>query len=104
MGINIAELVTITRGALANAGLIPADLRAVRQEQDAHGTVFGAGSDALRQAIDKMAEMGVEIPLDKEKADYLVITSVIDILLFNDSQYGGSGGSIAATTCRMTGL
>jgi Fe-S oxidoreductase len=88
MGINIAELVTITRAGLANAGLIPADLRAVQQEQEANGTVFGAGPEALKQAIDKMAEMGVDIPLDKEKADYLVITSVIDILLFNDSLMG----------------
>lgn len=88
MGINIAELVTITRSALANAGLIPADLRAVQQEQQAYGTVFGAGPDALKQAIDKMAEMGVDIPLDKEKADYLVVTSVIDLLIFNDSLMG----------------
>ncbi len=88
MGINIAELVTITRAGLANAGLVPADLRAVQQEQDTYGTVFGAGPDALKQAVNKMAEMGVEIPLDKEKADYLVVTSVIDILLFNDSLMG----------------
>ncbi len=88
MGINIAELVTITRAGLANAGLIPADLRAVQQEQQAYGTVFGAGPDALKQAVERMAEQGVEIPLDKDKADYLVITSVIDILLFNDTLMG----------------
>lgn len=88
MGINIAQLVTVTRAGLANAGLIPADLRAVQQEQQAYGSVFGAGPDALHQAIEKIGEMGIEIPLDKEKADYLVITSVIDILLFNDSLMG----------------
>lgn len=88
MGINIAELVTITRSGLANAGLVPAGLRAVQQEQDAYGTVFGAGPDQLRQAIEKLAEDGIDIPLDKEQADYLVITSVVDILLFNDQLIG----------------
>jgi Fe-S oxidoreductase len=84
MGINIAELVTITRAALANAGLVPADLRAVQQEQEGYGTVFGAGPDMLKQAVGKFAEMGVEIPLDKDQADYMILTSVVDIMLFND--------------------
>lgn len=88
MGINIAELVTITRAGLAHAGLVPADLRAVQQEQDAYGTVFGAGPDQLRQAIEKFAKNGIDIPLDKDRADYLVITSVVDILLFNDQLIG----------------
>ena len=88
MGINIAELVTITRAGLANAGLVPAGLRAVQQEQEGYGTVFGGGPDQLRQAIKKIAEEGVEIPLDKDKADYLVITSVVDILLFTDQLMG----------------
>jgi Fe-S oxidoreductase len=84
MGINIAGLVTLTRHALANAGLIPDDLAAVEQEQGSRGTVFGAGPEHLKQALERLAENGLEAPLDKERADYLVLTSVVDLLLFND--------------------
>jgi Fe-S oxidoreductase len=84
MGINIAGMVTITRQALAEAGLVPPDLRAVQQEQGARGTVFGAGPDTVRQAVEQMRSLGHEVPLDKEQADYLVLTSVVDMMLFTD--------------------
>jgi len=84
MGINVAGLVTLTRHALANAGLIPDDLAAVEQEQGTHGTVFGAGPEQLEQALSHLREQGLEAPLDKEQADYMVLTSVVDLLLFND--------------------
>ena len=84
MGINIAGIVTTTRQALAEAGLVPADLRAVQQEQGARGTVFGAGADTVRQAVEQMRALGHDVPLDKEKADYLVLTSVVDMMLFTD--------------------
>jgi len=84
MGINVAGLVTLTRHALANAQLIPDELAAVEQEQGRHGTVFGAGPDQLRKALEQLRQQGLEAPLDKEKADYLVLTSVVDLLLFND--------------------
>ncbi len=84
MGINVAGLVTTTRHALANAGLIPDDLAAVEQEQGSRGTVFGAGAEHLRKALERLAAQGLEAPLDKERADYLVLTSVVDLLLFND--------------------
>ena len=84
MGINIAGLVTLTRHALANAGLIPDDLAAVEQEQGRYGTVFGAGPDQLHQAVEQLRQQGLEVPLDREKADYMVLTSVVDLLLFTD--------------------
>jgi Fe-S oxidoreductase len=84
MGINIAGIVTTTRQALAEAGLVPADLRAVQQEQGANGTVFGAGPDTVHQAVEQMRARGHDVPLDKEKADYLVLTSVVDMMLFTD--------------------
>ncbi|MGV6827756.1 MAG: (Fe-S)-binding protein [bacterium] len=85
MGINIAAMVNINRQAYAEAGMIPADLRAVAQEQCAYGTVFGAGPDHLKQALDAMKQQGLEAPLNKEKADVMVLTSVVDIMLFNDA-------------------
>lgn len=88
MGINIADGVNVMREAYAEAGLIPAPLRAVEQEQCNQGTVFGVGPDQLRGAVGKMHEMGVDIPLDREQADVLVLTTVVDIMLFNDALIG----------------
>ena len=48
------------------------------------GTVFGAGPDTVHQAVEQMRARGHDVPLDKEKADYLVLTSVVDMMLFTD--------------------
>lgn len=85
MGIDIASMVNVTRQGLAEAGLIPAGLRAVEQEQGDYGTVFGVGPDQLRQAIDEIRAKGHDVPIDKQKADVLVLSSTIDILLFRDA-------------------
>ena len=85
MGIDIAAMVHITREGLAQAGLIPAGLRAVEQEQGSRGTVFGVGPDQIRQAVDDLRAKGHEVPINKEKADILVLSSTIDVLLFKDA-------------------
>lgn len=85
MGIDIASMVNVTRQGLADAGLIPAGLRAVEQEQGSRGTVFGVGPEQLRAALDELRSRGIEVPIDKPKADILVLTSTIDILLFKDA-------------------
>jgi Fe-S oxidoreductase len=84
MGIDIASMVNVSRQGLAEAGLIPAGLRAVEQEQGSRGTVFGVGPEQLRGAVDALRDKGLPVPIDKEKADILVLTSTIDILLFKD--------------------
>jgi len=85
MGINIARGVNIMREALAAAGLAPDELAAVAREQEQRGTVFGVGPKELQAAIAKLRESGLDVPLDKPKADVLVLTTVIDILLFQDA-------------------
>ncbi|MCB1723476.1 MAG: (Fe-S)-binding protein [Gammaproteobacteria bacterium] len=85
MGIDIASMVNVTRQGLAEAGLIPAGLRAVEQEQGEHGTVFGVGPEQLCTAVEELRARGYEVPVDKERADILVLTSTIDVLLFNDA-------------------
>ena len=85
MGINIARGVNVMREALATAGLAPHELAAVAQEQEQRGTVFGVGPKELQAAIAKLRESGLDVPLDKPKADVLVLTTVIDILLFQDA-------------------
>jgi Fe-S oxidoreductase len=84
MGINIASIVNTSRQALAQAGLIPDDLRAVGQEQCMRGTVFGAGPDMLHQVLDELRAEGLDTPLDKDKAEVLVLTSTVDLQLFKD--------------------
>ncbi|MCB1774004.1 MAG: (Fe-S)-binding protein [Gammaproteobacteria bacterium] len=84
MGIDIASMVNVTRQGLAEAGLIPAGLRAVEQEQGSRGTVFGVGPEQLRGAVEALRAKGLDVPIDKDKADILVLSSTIDILLFKD--------------------
>lgn len=85
MGINIARGVNVMREALAAAGLVPDELLAVEQEQAGRGSVFGVGVNELKAALEKLRAAGHEVPLDKPKAEVLVLTTVIDILLFQDS-------------------
>ncbi len=85
MGINIARGVNVMREALAVAGLVPDELLAVEQEQDQRGSVFGVGPAELRAVVDKLRATGVDIPLDKPQADVMVLTTVIDVLLFQDA-------------------
>lgn len=88
MGINIAAGVNVMREAYAEAGLIPAELRAVEQEQCGRGTVFGFGTEQFEQGLNMMKEQGMDIPVNKEKADVLVLSTVVDMMLFNDAFVG----------------
>lgn len=84
MGINIAAGVNVMREAMANAEMIPDELAAVEQEQ-CQGSVFGFGRDQFVEAVEKLREQGLDIPLDKEQADVLVLSTVVDLMLFNDA-------------------
>jgi Fe-S oxidoreductase len=85
MGINIARGVNVMREALAAAGLVPDELLALEQEQAGRGSIFGVGPEELKAAVAGLRSQGLEVPLDKPKADVLVLTTVIDILLFRDA-------------------
>jgi Fe-S oxidoreductase len=82
MGIDIATMIHTARGALCAAELAPDEIRAVAAEQAQQDTVFGASPDKLRGLVDSLQEqVGIEIPLDKEQADILVLTSGLDIAM-----------------------
>jgi Fe-S oxidoreductase len=85
MGINIARGVNVMREALSEAGLAPLELMAVAQEQAGRGTVFGVGPAELAQAVGELRERGIAVPLDEPRADVLLVTTVIDVLLFRDA-------------------
>ena len=89
MGIHIAELVEFHREALADAGLIPAEIRAMQQEQNADGTIFQCTQDVMEFKVKEACEKhGIEIPLNKEGAEVMVLTSGLDIMLYNDAMAG----------------
>jgi Fe-S oxidoreductase len=85
MGINIARGVNVMREALFEAGLAPLELLAVAQEQAGRGTVFGVGPQQLKQSLDALRSQGIHIPLDAPQADVMLVTTVIDVLLFQDA-------------------
>lgn len=85
MGVNTPRAVNVMREALFEAGLAPLELTAVAQEQAGRGTVFGVGPQQLRQAVDKLRGQGIVVPLDEESADVLLVTTVIDVLLYTDA-------------------
>ncbi len=85
MGVNTARGVNVMREALYEAGLAPLELQAVAQEQAGRGTVFGVGPNELRQTLDQLRAQGVVIPLDEPRADVMLVTTVIDVLLYQDA-------------------
>jgi len=85
MGVNIARGVNVMREVLFEAGLAPLELLAVAQEQAGRGTVFGVGTAELVQAVESMRSQGIHMPLDEPQADVMMVTSVIDILLYQDA-------------------
>ena len=85
MGINIARGVNVMREALSQASLVPLELMAVAQEQAGRGTVFGVGPKELAGCVQALRTQGISIPLDEAQADVLLVTTVIDVLLFQDA-------------------
>jgi Fe-S oxidoreductase len=85
MGINISTLIRISREAVGAAGLIPDDLQALQQEQKNGNSLFGVDAAKLRSRVSELAAEGVEIPLDRDKADFLLLTTATELLLFPDS-------------------
>lgn len=85
MGVNTARGVNVMREALYEAGMAPLELMAVAQEQAGRGTVFGVGPEQLKQTIELLRGQGIDIPLDKPIADVMLVTTVIDVLLYQDA-------------------
>jgi Fe-S oxidoreductase len=85
MGINIARGVNVMREALSEAGMVPLELMAVAQEQAGRGTVFGVGPAELAKVVAALREQGIVVPLDEPRADVMLVTTVIDVLLFQDA-------------------
>jgi Fe-S oxidoreductase len=80
MGIHIQSMIQVVRSGLSAAGLAPAELQAVSDEQKDYATILGAGSEKLREVVERVRARGIEVPLDKDKADVMVLSTALDFL------------------------
>jgi Fe-S oxidoreductase len=87
-GVHIQDMIVLSREALANAGLAAAEPRMLSIEQGEKGTMFGMGKDTLVQTIERFREKGLEIPVDQKGSEILVVSSVMDMFLFQDTLEG----------------
>lgn len=85
MGISLSPMIDVMREGLASAGLEPDELRAMSTEQRDHGTVLGVDAAALRKRISRLEADGIHIPLDREQADIVVLTTAVEVLVFGDT-------------------
>ncbi len=85
IGMHITRGMRIGRQALAAAGLAPAELRALDAEQKSTGAIFGVGVEILRRSLEDLRAQGIDVPLDKPRAEYLLLTTVSDLLLYRRS-------------------
>jgi Fe-S oxidoreductase len=85
MGINVSAMIGIVRQAVAEAGYMPDELRAVEKEQKEKGTTFGVGPLQLKETLERMREGGVDVEVDKDKADVMVLISGFGINITEDA-------------------
>jgi Fe-S oxidoreductase len=85
MGIHLTKGIRIARQALAAAGCMPPELRAIETEQANHNTLFGVGGAELRAVVAERNAQGAAIRNDREKADVLLLSTVSDVLLYRES-------------------
>ncbi|MDH4048204.1 MAG: (Fe-S)-binding protein [Gammaproteobacteria bacterium] len=85
MGINISELIVVMRKGIASAGLAPPEVQALQNEQLTGGSLFGVDAAKLRELVSQLKSQQIEVPLDQPKADILVLTTAVDVLVFTDA-------------------
>ena len=85
MGIKISAAIRVMRHGLAGAGFVPSEMRIIRDEQRDKNTLFGVGAEQLRALVQKLDTQGINVPLDREQADVMLLTTAIEVLLFPDA-------------------
>jgi Fe-S oxidoreductase len=85
MGIKISAAIRVMRHGLAGAGFVPSEMRIIRDEQRDKNTLFGVGAEQLRALVQKLGTQGINVPLDREQADVMLLTTAIEVLLFPDA-------------------
>jgi Fe-S oxidoreductase len=83
MGIDIAYMIRKVKEGLAAAGFIPDGLREAGRRALEFGSPMGLTEKSLRAALaEQEKEIGMEIPLDVEGADYLCMLSSNEVVAY----------------------
>jgi len=85
MGIKISAAIRVMRHGLAAAGYVPSEMRIIRDEQRDKNTLFGVGAEQLKALVQRLGAQGINVPLDREQADVMLLTTAIEVLLFPDA-------------------
>ncbi len=85
MGIHISPMIAVMREAIAEAGMQPAENKALAKEVLEKGTLMGIGPEDYRAVAAELAPQGIDVPLDKPKASVVVLMSAMDALLFKSA-------------------
>jgi Fe-S oxidoreductase len=84
MGVNISQLIRIVREGIGAADLMPPRLQRLKNEQMEKNSIIGIDGQRLRQVIAKLNDEGVSVPLDKDGADTMLLSTVTEVRLFPD--------------------
>jgi Fe-S oxidoreductase len=82
MGVNISSLIRIVREGIGAADLMPPRLQKLKVEQVENNTIVGIGGDKLREIVDQLANDGVDVPLNKDGAEIMLLTTVTELRSF----------------------
>lgn len=82
MGIQISPMIGVMREAIAEAGMQPAENKALAREVLERGTIMGIGPEDYRRIAGELRAEGIEVPLDRPKAQVVVLMSAMDAVLF----------------------
>ena len=83
MAIDIASVVALSRQAFVAAGLGPPDLLQAADNARDKGSPLGVTKEVLKDRIEWLAdEYETELPLDKPKADVLLLISSIELMKY----------------------
>ncbi|HEX6571128.1 MAG TPA: (Fe-S)-binding protein [Steroidobacteraceae bacterium] len=85
MGIHISPMIGVMREAIAEAGLQPAENKALAREVLEKGTLMGIGPADYRRVAAELAAQGIDVPLDKPKASVVMLMSAMDAMLFKSA-------------------
>jgi len=85
MGIKISAAIRVVRHGLAAAGYVPPEMRILRDEQRDQNTQFGVGAEKLKALVAELSAQGIDVPLDRDQADVMLLTTAVEVLLFPDA-------------------
>jgi Fe-S oxidoreductase len=82
MGVNVSSLIRIVREGIGAADLMPPRLQKLKNEQRDKNSIVGVDGERLRKVVDKLANDGVDVPLNKDGAEVMLLTTVTELRLF----------------------